>query len=187
MWRAIVDETEGQVRLPAVPELLARIRERMVASAIAVDAGRPPTYELAVAVDEAGEIVGLVSVRLSDGGPFVAPTAVVADLVHVTRPYRRHGVGKALLAEVAHFALAAGAEEVGIHVPTGARELNRFYAGWGFGPQTVRRTVPVAALRRRLGPAAGAGSADELGHLQRLLRRRAVLGRRVPGPSRSVR
>lgn len=189
LWEDLAAAADSQVQLPAVPELLVRIQARMASSAAAVAGGGPATYRLVSARDEAGELVGIASMRLSDGGPLVAPSAVILDVVHVAPSHRRSGVGRALLVEAARFGSAAGVDELSVHVPNGSRELNRFYAGWGFAPRTLRRSMPIAALCRRLGVESGGVGAelDQVGQLHRLLRRRAVLGGRVPRPARAPR
>ena len=48
---------------------------------------------------------------------------------------------------------SAGVEQLVVSVHPGSRDANRFFARLGFAPLAVRRTAPVAAVRRRLGQA----------------------------------
>jgi GNAT superfamily N-acetyltransferase len=69
---------------------------------------------------------------------------------HVLAPYRRHGVGTALME-----AAVAWAEDLGIsHVATaavaGSRDANRFMARIALGPYAVLRVATTHAVRSRL-------------------------------------
>ena len=70
--------------------------------------------------------------------------AVVADR------HRRRGAGRALVAAAAAFAEERGLDQLVVSVHPGSREANRFFARLGFAPLAVRRSAPVAAVRRRL-------------------------------------
>jgi ribosomal protein S18 acetylase RimI-like enzyme len=109
--------------------------------------------------------------------PLFDQRAVHAHYLHVRDGYRRMGVGKALLAAAVALAEETGAEHVVTNVLPQMRDTQRFYARLGFSPVVVRRSVPVAALRRRL---CGGSSvvADHLAARRRTLRRvRAAVAR----------
>ena len=59
--------------------------------------------------------------------------ALVSDLV-VREPFRRRGVGEALLQEAAQWAAAAGAKELRIGVLSGNENAKRLYRRGGFAP-----------------------------------------------------
>jgi hypothetical protein len=68
-----------------------------------------------------------------------------------------------------------------VNVPPAARDVNRFYARIGFAPMVVRRSAPVAQLRRRLGVEPRLDPRDatvDLTPVQRSLRRRILLAPR---------
>lgn len=188
LWAELIEESVGRTKLAPLPTLLSQVRARMAASALSVAQGGTATYRLSVAFDDSGTALGLASMRVLDAGPLMAASAVIVDVVHVARAHRRSGVGRALLGDAVSFAGTCGVEDVTVHVPTGARELNRFYASWGFTARTTRRGTSVMALRRRVGldllTVAPQGSND-LPQLARLLRRRALLGARMPRTGRN--
>lgn len=181
LWEELQAEGGRGQRLPALPEVLTGIAARLAADAREVEAGRPPGARLAVAYDHGGEPVGMCFMRVVDGGPLALSRTVLVDVTHVAKAHRRSGIGRQLLREVVRFAAAVGVDDLLVQAPSGARDLNRFFAGWGFAQGPVRRGTSVAALRRRLGPEAHAGAIEgvtDLTQLQRLLRRRALLGAR---------
>ncbi len=184
LWVELLAQSDATHRTLPVAELVERVTQRLVASERAVASGEPPSYHVALAVDEDDVPVGLLAVRLADAGPFAAGRTAHVDLLHVAGSSRRRGVGRALLREAACFATRLQAEDIAVHVPSSLRDVNRFYANWGFGPRTVRRATTVAALRRKVGADPTGTETGELSHLQRLLRRRAVLGARAARAAR---
>jgi hypothetical protein len=75
---------------------------------------------------------------------------VQVEYTVVAEPFRRRGVGRALMGAAASFAEEIGAEQVTVSVSPMSREANRFYAQLGLTPLSVRRVAPAAALRRRI-------------------------------------
>jgi ribosomal protein S18 acetylase RimI-like enzyme len=98
-----------------------------------------------------GAPAGMAVMRISRPDPLSDSQVVhVAHLV-VSRSYRHHGVGHALLAAAADFASDHHLDYVAASVYPSLREASRFFARLGFAPVAVRRVVPVSVLRRRLG------------------------------------
>ena len=94
-------------------------------------------------------------------------------------------MGTALLREAAGFADEVGAGDVVVNVPPSHRDVNRFFARYGFAPMVVRRSAPIGQLRRRLGVEPRLDPRDitvDLTPVQRSLRRRVLLT-----PRRAVR
>lgn len=99
----------------------------------------------------AGTPAGMAVMRISRPDPLSDSQVVhVAHLV-VSRNYRDHGVGHALLAAASDFASEHHLDHVAASVYPSLREASRFFARLGFAPVAVRRVVPVSVLRRRLG------------------------------------
>ncbi|HET7900582.1 MAG TPA: GNAT family N-acetyltransferase [Candidatus Nanopelagicales bacterium] len=161
-----------------------RVGERLRESAAAVEAGRPPTYRLAVASHD-GEDVGFASLSVVERGLLAVSSAVVVDVVHVVDGQRKRGVGTALLREALVLAEEVGASDVVVNTPSRGRDVNRFYARLGFSPMVVRRSSSVSALRRRIGSDPRLELTGELTPVQRSLRRRALLTPRRPAVVRS--
>lgn len=138
---------------------------------------RDPNSRAVVATVD-GEVAGMVMLSLTAFAPLFDQQAVHTHYLHVRDGFRRRGVGKALLAAAVTFAEEAGAEHVLTSVLPSQRDTQRFYARLGFGPVVVRRTVPVAVLRRRLAGATGGSLAEHLVARRRSLRRvRAAVAR----------
>ncbi len=141
----------------------------------AIDAD-PSARGLVAVVDD--EVVGMVLLTSSTYAPLLEPRALHAHYLHVKDGFRRRGVGKALLAASLAYAEEVGAEHVMTSVLPQMRDTQRFYARLGFGPVVVRRSVPVALLRRRLQPSSSASVTDSLLARRRSLRRvRAAVAR----------
>ncbi len=133
----------------------------------------PDSRALVATID--GEVAGMAVLTATAYALLFDERAVHADYVHVRDRFRRRGVGKALLAAAVSFADEVGAEHVITSVLPQERDTQRFYARLGFGPVVMRRSVPVAVLRRRLSGATATSLADHLVARRRSLRRvRAV-------------
>lgn len=142
-------------------DTLANLSERF-ARLLASDA-----YSALVAVDDPGDVVGLIIVNEDEVAP-VTPIGVLTVSYLVVAPgHRRRGIGRALLAAVVHLAEQRGLDHVVASVVAGARDANRYLARLGFAPLAVRRVASTATLRRSLGIADGA---DRLALLRRARR-----------------
>lgn len=97
------------------------------------------------------EPVGIATVSLTDGGPMMDAPGVHIHVLHVSDAHRNLGVGSALLAEVAAWATSLGSEQIVVDVAPASRDVQRWYARWGFGPYLNRRVAPTAAIVRQLG------------------------------------
>jgi GNAT superfamily N-acetyltransferase len=162
---------------PSPHDIGERVRERIATSAAIVAAGGRPTYRLVIATID-GVAVGFASLSVLDHGLLTAASAVLVDVVHVVGTHRKAGVGTSLLREAVGLADEVGATDVVVNVPPSMRDVNRFYARHGFSPMVLRRSAPVAQLRRRLGVEPRLDARDATGDLstvQRALRRRALL------------
>jgi GNAT superfamily N-acetyltransferase len=136
----------------------------------------PDSRALVAMVD--GRVAGMAVINRTKYAPLFDQDAVHVHYLHVRSPFRRRGVGKALLAAAAAFAEEIGVDHVMTSVLPQLRETNRFYARLGFSPVVIRRSVPVAVLRRRLAAEGVAGAADNLLVRRRTLRRlRAAVAR----------
>ncbi|MEI2786049.1 MAG: GNAT family N-acetyltransferase [Candidatus Nanopelagicales bacterium] len=95
------------------------------------------------------EPVGLATVSLTDGGPMMDAPGVHIHMLHVADDRRNQGIGTALLVEVVGWADLLGSDQVVVDVPPTSRDVQRWYARWGFGPYLQRRVASTAAIRRR--------------------------------------
>jgi predicted GNAT family acetyltransferase len=99
----------------------------------------------------------------------VAPANALVDIpaVHMSHAvvgdrHKRRGAGRALVCAAAAYAEQRGIEQLVVSVHPGSRDANRFFARLGSPPLAVRRTAPVAAVRRRLGQAETRPVADHV-------------------------
>ena len=95
--------------------------------------------------------VGIATVSLTDGGPMMDAPGVHIHMLHVGSDFRDQGVGPALLVEVVNWADAMGSDQVVVDVPPTSKDVQRWYARWGFGPYLQRRVASTAAIKRRAG------------------------------------
>jgi len=127
--------------------------------------------------------VGYLVLSDSSAGVFVDTPCVAIDQLFVQEQFRRHGVGRQLLAAAATHADRVGADQIASNVPSQVRDANRFFARLGFLPTVVRRVTTPAALRRKL-----AGSLEPRYSLEQVLqRRRTARGRAVRRATAAVR
>lgn len=181
LWADFLSQSPASV-VPGTLDIGERVRERIRESADRVSIGQRPCYRLALAVQD-GEPVGFASYSVVERGLLSPAAAVVVDVVHVCDGHRKSGVGTALLREAAGFADEVGAADVIVNVPPSHRDVNRFFARYGFSPLVVRRSAPIGQLRRRLGvePRVDARDATiDLTPVQRSLRRRVLITARRP-------
>jgi GNAT superfamily N-acetyltransferase len=138
-------------------------------------------YQMLIAEYD-GEPAGMAALVGGPLGLFVETPVARIDYLHVRPAFVRRGVGHALVEAAAAYADSVGADHVSVTVFPQHREANRFYAKIGFAPMVVRRVVPVATLRRRLGAAHDSSSpARRAGLLAR--RRSVVRARRASTPA----
>lgn len=127
---------------------------------------------------------GLLVLRQTPLAVLAEQSALCIDHLYVAAEARRHGVARAMLAQVAGQAERAGAEQIVAGVTPWARDMNRFFARLGFAPITVRRSVTPAVLRRRLGGDRARPHLEDLISRRRSLRARSklstLLGADVP-------
>ena len=116
-----------------------------------------PDKSLVVAVggpDDAEEPLGMSLFSLSSANPLFDVPAVHISHTVVSNRHRRRGAGRALMAAATAYADERGIDQLVISVDPGSRESARFFARLGFVPLAVRRTAPVALVRRKLSPSA---------------------------------
>lgn len=180
LWAQLVEQA-GPGGSSTSLDVGARVRERLEESRQAQEAGLRPTYRLAVAEVD-GQPAGFASLSVVDRGLLSQGAVVVVDAVIVGDGMRKHGIGTALLREAAGFADEVGAADVVVNCPPSHRDVNRFFARFGFAPLVVRRSAPIGQLRRRLGVEPRLDPRDvtvDLTPVERSLRRRALLTRRT--------
>jgi GNAT superfamily N-acetyltransferase len=97
-----------------------------------------------------GEPVGMAMLTTVPLGALNETACVQVEYTVVAEPFRRRGVGRALMGAAAAYAEEIGAEQITVSVTPMSREANRFYAQLGLTPMSVRRVAPAAALRRRI-------------------------------------
>jgi GNAT superfamily N-acetyltransferase len=117
------------------------------------DAIADPDRHLVLAVagpPESEQVLGMALLSVS-----VANALLDTPVVHLTHSvvvgrHRRRGAGKAIVAAAVAFAEERGVEQLVVSVSPAARDAARFFARLGLAPMSVRRTAPVAVVRRRL-------------------------------------
>jgi GNAT superfamily N-acetyltransferase len=94
--------------------------------------------------------VGMAMLTTVPLGALNETVCVQVEYTVVAEPFRRRGIGRALMDAAASYAEEIGAEQITVSVSPMSREANRFYAQLGLTPLSVRRVAPASALRRRI-------------------------------------
>lgn len=145
----LVDTTDEKLSGPGARQLRSdsprHLAERFSAILAADD------KSVLVAVDEPGDLVGMVVVSEGDVSAVTALPALHVSHLLVAPKHRRRGVGRALLAATVHLADQRGIEHVVATVVSGSRDANRYLARLGFAPLVVQRLATTPTLRRSLG------------------------------------
>ena len=151
--------------LPALLALADELRDQLLAgdghrsrgvdstSARYLEALGDRRRHLVVVVDgpaDAEEVLGMALLTVAPANALLDHLAVHMNHAVVADRHRRRGAGRALVAAAAAFAEERGVDQLVVSVHPGSREANRFFARLGFAPLTVRRSAPVAAVRRKL-------------------------------------
>jgi ribosomal protein S18 acetylase RimI-like enzyme len=144
-----------------------------------LEALQDPARELVVVVDDADEPLGMALLTVAPANALVDIPAVHMSHAVVGGRHKRRGAGRALVCAAASYAEQRGIEQLVVSVHPGSRDANRFFARLGFAPLAVRRTAPVAAVRRRLGQAEARPVAD---HVVRRPRSASRRGTRLAPP-----
>jgi predicted N-acetyltransferase YhbS len=171
----LVEATDEPLSAPGARQLqadtVAHLPERF-AAILASD-----EKSMLAAVDEGGDIVGMILVVEGDiGGMAAAPALHISHLL-VAPNHRRRGIGRALLAATVHLADQRGIAHVVASVVAGSRDSNRYLARLGFAPLVVRRLATTSTLRRSLGIADGSSRVALLRRARR--RGRSLTGRAI--------
>lgn len=103
---------------------------------------------LVAEVDE--RVVGFTLVELLSPNLFHDVKVLQIEALFVHEDFRRRGIARILLQDIAGLAGEAGVEHIVTVVLTGSRQELRFLAGLGFAPAGARRVVDTATLIRKL-------------------------------------
>jgi ribosomal protein S18 acetylase RimI-like enzyme len=117
--------------------------------------------------------LGMALLTIASANALLDIPAVHVSHAVVSDKHRRRGAGKALVAAAAAYAEEHGIDQLVVSVHPGSREAARFFARLGFAPLAVRRTAPVAVVRRRL-------AQGERTPAQRVRRPKRLVGLGVP-------
>jgi ribosomal protein S18 acetylase RimI-like enzyme len=83
--------------------------------------------------EEAGEIVGLITGRISDNGPIILPEKIgYISIIVVLSSYRRKGIAKRLWERLNEWFLSNGINEVQLYVVPDNDEARGFWQDCGF-------------------------------------------------------
>lgn len=121
------------------PNLREEMRRRYQADVVDPDA-------LLVVAERDGDIVGMAAGHLHKPSSMSEEQAVELGSVYVTPEYRGHGVGGALTAEVARFALDRGVQRITLKTFAQNEEALVAWRRLGFEPRMVQLTAPVDRL-----------------------------------------
>lgn len=97
-----------------------------------------------------GAIVGFALVQTVGPNLYSDVSFIQIEGMYVQEGYRRRGLARAILTQVARLAEEKGIEHIVTIVLTGSRQELRFLSGLGFAPAGARRIVDLATLNRRL-------------------------------------
>ena len=155
--------------LPVLLELGAELREQLLPVEGASRSRKPspagqaalaqryaeavddPDRHLLLVTDATDEVLGMALLTVASANALLDLPAVHMSHAVVPDRHRRRGAGKALVAAAASFAEERGIDQLVVSVHPGSRDAARFFARLGFAPMAVRRTAPVAVVRRHLG------------------------------------
>ena len=164
LWRDMTVGT-GQSRLLAAPTV------ESARAAVTKHLDNPDCRLVVGEID--GQVAGMTYLRRTPISPLHDEVTVTVEYLHVIDHARRHGLGKALIADAAAWAEHENCTHLAVVAPAVAREANRFLARLGLGQAGVLRFASTHTVRRRL-------AAEHAPNLLALLSsRRSVIARRA--------
>ncbi len=104
----------------------------------------PRCVETPILAEVAGRPVGLAALRVVPGVFYAEPHAELTELF-VEAPYRRLGVGRALVAYVERLALASGAKELWVQTGPANSAAQAFYQALGYAPDDLAFRKPMGS------------------------------------------
>jgi GNAT superfamily N-acetyltransferase len=174
LWGEMTVGTGHQSRLLVQPSHLS------ARAAIARQAGDP--YARLVVAELDGEVAAMAYLRRAPISPLHDEDTVTVEYLHVADAARRHGLGKALIAEAAAWAEEVGSPGLAVIARASARDANRFFARLGLGQAAVVRFASTHKIRRRLAAAHSPNLLGLISSRRSVLARRAMLQRQAPEP-----
>lgn len=141
------------------PEDQAIDMEAVVVAVLASD------HQRIVVAEYDGNFAGAVHLEHTTMSAINREPVVRALSPHVLVPYRRHGIGTALMESAVTWAEELGIAHVATAAVAGSRDANRFMARIALGPYAVLRVATTHAVRSRLSAhrrPAGAGHGKQL-------------------------
>ncbi|KQW53281.1 hypothetical protein ASC77_03040 [Nocardioides sp. Root1257] len=126
------------------PEDQAADMEAVVVEVLASDNQR------IVVAEYDGKFAGAVHLEHTTMSALNREPVVRALSPHVLAPFRRHGVGTALMEAAVSWAEDLGIQHVATAAVAGSRDANRFMARIALGPYAVLRVATTHAVRSRL-------------------------------------
>jgi GNAT superfamily N-acetyltransferase len=169
LWREMALGTGHQARLLSTPT---------AASARASVARHLTDPSCRLIVGEIDGVLGAMAyLRRTPISPLHHEATVTVEYLHVSDAARRHGLGKALLAEAAVWAEHEDSPHLAVLAPSTAREANRFLARLGLGQAGVLRFASTHTVRRRLAAEHAPNLLALLSTRRSMLARRALLTR----------
>lgn len=172
LWRELTTGTGHHPRLPGAPAAAA------AEVAIGKHLDNPFARLLVGELD--GVVHAMAYLRRTPISPLHNDVTVTVEYLHVSDSARRHGLGKALIAEAANWADHENCAHLAVVAPTSAREANRFLARLGLGQAGVLRFATTHTVRRRLAADHAPNLLALLSSRRSVIARRAQLGRPLP-------
>jgi GNAT superfamily N-acetyltransferase len=172
LWRELTTAGAHPSRLPATPS------EAVVEVAVGKHLEDPSSRLLVGELD--GRVHAMAYLRRTAITPLHDDQTVTVEYLHVSDAARRHGLGKALIAEAVAWAEHENCSHLAVVAPAIAREANRFLARLGLGQAGVLRFANTHTVRRRLAAEHAPNLLALLSSRRSVIAHRAQLGRPVP-------
>ncbi|HET6741367.1 MAG TPA: GNAT family N-acetyltransferase [Kribbella sp.] len=175
LWRELSTAAGLPSRLPAPPSVAA--------AEVAVSKHQEDPFGRLLVVELDGDVHGMAYLRRTAVSPLHDDSTIAVEYLHVSDAARRHGLGKALIAEAVAWAEHESCAHLAVVAPAIAREANRFLARLGLGQAGVLRFANTLTVRRRLAAEHAPNLLALLSSRRSAFARRAVSSRSVNSPA----
>ena len=102
-----------------------------------------------VAVESNGTIVGMVVSRVTASERYVPTISGSIELLFVSEPWRRRGIGAELVGKVCRFLASRGVGSISVRYVVGNDEATQFWSKLGFQPIIVTAAMELHDLERK--------------------------------------
>ncbi|MEW6200762.1 MAG: GNAT family N-acetyltransferase [bacterium] len=108
-----------------------------------------PRHCVLLAFNGEGNHVGMAIGKIITNADFIPEMRGSIEKIFVEEPYRRYGIGTALVARICEFFASLGIQDISLGYVVGNQQAERFWKGLGFRDRIRSMCISVEKLAKR--------------------------------------